>query len=102
MQNWLLARVTNILSRNLHAQISIQDIDFSLFNKMKLNDVLVKDQQSDTLLFAGQVRVNITDWFFFKDKIELKYIGLTDAYIHVHRSDSVSYTHLTLPTIYSV
>ena len=89
VQNWLLARVTNILSNNLHAQISIKDIDFSLFNKMKLNGVLVKDQQADTLLSAGQVRVNITDWFFFKDKIELKYIGLTDAFIHIHRSDSI-------------
>ena len=38
---------------------------------------------------SGQVRVNITDWFFFKDKIELKYIGLTDTYVHLRRSDSV-------------
>jgi TamB, inner membrane protein subunit of TAM complex len=47
------------------------------------------DQKGDTLLSSGQIRVNITDWFFFKDKIELKYIGLTDTYIHLHRSDSV-------------
>ena len=64
-------------------------LTFSLFNKMRLNGVLVKDQQGDTLLSAGQVRVNITDWFFFKDKIELKYIGLTDTYLHMRRSDSV-------------
>ena len=89
MQNWLLARVTNTLSKNLHAQVSIEDIDFSLFNKMKLNGVLVKDLKGDTLLSSGQVRLNITDWFFFKDKIELKYIGLTDTYIHLSRKDSV-------------
>jgi hypothetical protein len=77
------------LSKNLHAEISIRDIDFSLFNKMKLNGVLVRDLKGDTLLSAGQIRVNITDWFFFKDKIELKYIGLDETYIHVHRSDSV-------------
>ncbi len=47
---------------------------------MKLNGVLVKDQKGDTILYSGQVRVNITDWFFVKDKIELKYIGLTDTY----------------------
>jgi TamB, inner membrane protein subunit of TAM complex len=56
---------------------------------MRLNGVLVKDQKGDTLLSSGQVRVNITDWFFIKDKIELKYIGLTDTYIHLHRTDSV-------------
>ncbi len=56
---------------------------------MKLNGVLVMDQRNDTLLYSGQVRVNITDWFFFKDKIELKYIGLTDTYVHMRRTDSV-------------
>jgi hypothetical protein len=56
---------------------------------MKLNGVMVKDQAADTLLYSGQVRVNITDWFFLKDKIELKYIGLNDTYIHLYRRDSV-------------
>jgi hypothetical protein len=56
---------------------------------MRLNGVLVKDLRGDTLLASGQVRVNITDWFFFKDKIELKYIGLKDTYVHLNRSDSV-------------
>jgi hypothetical protein len=56
---------------------------------MKLNGVLIKDRRGDTLLSSGQVRVNITDWFFFKDKIELKYIGLTDTYLHLRRSDSI-------------
>ncbi len=56
---------------------------------MRLNGVLVKDLKGDTLLYSGQVRVNITDWFFFKDKIELKYIGLKDTYIHMFRTDSV-------------
>ena len=56
---------------------------------MNLNGVLVMDQQGDTLLSAGQVRLNITDWFFIKDKIELKYIGLDDTYVHIQRTDSV-------------
>ena len=56
---------------------------------MKLNGVLVRDQNRDTILYSGQVRVNITDWFFLKDKIELKYIGLRDTYVHLHRTDSV-------------
>jgi TamB, inner membrane protein subunit of TAM complex len=56
---------------------------------MRLNGVLVKDQKGDTLMSSAQVRVNITDWFFFKDKIELKYIGLSDTYLHLNRSDSI-------------
>jgi len=56
---------------------------------MRLNGVLVKDLKGDTLISSGQVRLNITDWFFFKDKIELKYIGLADTYVHLSRKDSV-------------
>ncbi|MBK7098849.1 MAG: hypothetical protein IPH58_11425 [Sphingobacteriales bacterium] len=54
-----------------------------------MKGVLVEDQKKDTILSAGNLSVNITDWFFLKDKIELKYLGLQDAYIHLQRSDSV-------------
>ncbi|HVY76362.1 MAG TPA: hypothetical protein VG890_16145, partial [Puia sp.] len=64
-------------------------MEFSFFNKMVLQGVMMKDRKGDTLLYAGQVRLNITDWFFFKDKIELKYIGLDDAYLRIARTDTV-------------
>ncbi len=67
----------------------IKKVDFDLFNKMLLEGTLVEDQQKDTLLYAGVVKVNVNDWFFFKDHIDLSYIGLEDATIHLSRSDSV-------------
>lgn len=56
---------------------------------MDLEGVLVEDQKRDTLLYAGAVQVRITDWFFFKDKANLEYIGLEDAQINFNRTDSV-------------
>ncbi len=56
---------------------------------MDLEGVYLEDQKADTLLYAGKVKVNITDWFFFKDKADLKYIGLEDAVIKLNRTDSV-------------
>ncbi len=50
--------------------------------------MLVLDRNKDTLLYAGTARVSITDWFFFKDNITLKYIGLDDATVNLKRSDS--------------
>lgn len=55
---------------------------------MLLEGTLVEDRKKDTLLYAGSVKVNITDWFFFKDKIELKYIALQDAVVHLNRTDT--------------
>lgn len=89
VQNWLIHKVTSRLSKDLQTKIDIKHVDFSLFNKMHLEDVLVQDRQQDTILSAGEITVNVTDWFFLKNNIELKYIGLSDAYINLKRTDSV-------------
>ncbi|WP_431215223.1 hypothetical protein ACQ86N_11180 [Puia sp. P3] len=81
--------MTNRLSHDLHTTIRIKHVDFSLFNKMMMDSTLVEDKNRDTLLFAGRVKVNITDWWFFKDKAQLKYIGLEDATIKLQRTDSI-------------
>lgn len=56
---------------------------------MLLQGTLVEDNHKDTLLYAGTVKVSITDWWFFKDKAQLQYIGLEDATIKLQRTDSV-------------
>lgn len=87
-QNWLARKATARLSKELQSRISIKHVRFSLFDKMNMEGVLVEDRKRDTLLYAGLVQVNITDWFFLKDKAELEYIGLKDAVIKFQRTDS--------------
>ena len=56
---------------------------------MNLEGVMIEDRKQDTLLYAGRMQVRITDWFFFKDKAELKYVGMEHAIIYLNRTDSV-------------
>ncbi|CAN5347041.1 translocation/assembly module TamB domain-containing protein [soil metagenome] len=56
---------------------------------MLLQGTSVFDQKNDTLLYAGSVNVDITDWFFLKDNIVLKNIELSDAVVHLNRKDSI-------------
>lgn len=56
---------------------------------MHLQGVLVEDQGHDTLLYAGEIRVRITDWFFLRKHVELKYIGMDNAVVRMQRTDSV-------------
>ena len=90
-QNWLARRITGRLSKDLQTRISIRHVNIGLFsfNKLNLEGVLVEDRKKDTLLYAGNLQVRITDWFFFKDKAELKYVGLDDAVVYLNRTDSV-------------
>ncbi|HEY0892919.1 MAG TPA: hypothetical protein VGE32_07655, partial [Cellvibrio sp.] len=88
-QNWLARQVTGRLSKDLQTKISIDHVSIGFFNRMELEGVYVEDQKKDTLLYAGAVKVRITDWFFFKDKAVLEYIGLENAVINFNRTDSV-------------
>ncbi|MFL5740771.1 MAG: hypothetical protein ACJ75B_11175 [Flavisolibacter sp.] len=90
-QNWLAHQITKRLSKDLQTRITIKHVQIGLFNfdKMNLEGVLVEDQRRDTLLYAGKFQVRITDWFFFRDKADVKYVGLEDATIKMNRTDSV-------------
>lgn len=88
-QNFLIHKVTQRLSKDLNTTVSVKHIDLQLFDKMLLEGTLVLDRNKDTLLYAGKVKLNITDWFFFKDDIVLNYIGLSDAILNLNRTDSV-------------
>ena len=87
-QNYIVHRVAHRLSKNLNTTVSIKKIDIELFDKMDLQGLLILDHKKDTLLYAGDAKVTITDWFFFKENISLQYIGLYDAFVNLYRTDS--------------
>lgn len=89
VQNWLVQQATQRLSKELQTKVEIKHVDFSLFNRVFLEGLLVQDRKKDTLLYAGALKVRITDWFFLKDKAVLHYVGLEDASIKMVRTDSV-------------
>ena len=89
VQNYIADKVATKLSKDLNTTVRIGSVDLSLFDKMDLNNTLILDQHKDTLLKAGSLKLRITDWFFLKQNIELKYIGLEDAVINQQRTDSV-------------
>lgn len=89
VQNWLTGIATKKLSTALGTEVSIKNVSFSLFNRFNLEGIMVRDKQKDTLLYAGQLKVRITDWFFLKDKATLHFVGLEDAVVKLQRKDSV-------------
>lgn len=81
VQNWLVGVATKRLSKDLGTKVSVKSVSFNLFNKANINGLFVGDKKNDTILYAGSLNISITDWFFFKDKADIKHIGLTDAVI---------------------
>ena len=89
VQNIIVRKVAATLSDKLNAKVSLKHIKYHFFDKLQMEGLLIEDQHKDTLLYAGAGRVNITDWFFIKNKATLKYVALDDAVVNMHRSDSV-------------
>jgi hypothetical protein len=91
VQNWVLGRVTTRMSKDLKTVVRIKhaNLDLAFFNRFTLEGVLIEDRQRDTLLYAGGVKLRLSDWFFLSDTLNLRYIGLQDATVKLQRSDSV-------------
>jgi hypothetical protein len=89
VQNFIAGKIAKKLSKDLNTTVTIGHVDLSLFDKMDLKNTLILDQKKDTLLKAGALKLRITDWFFLKHDIELKYIGLEDAVVKQQRTDSI-------------
>ena len=66
VQNLLVHQAAKTISNDLNTTVRIRHVNFALFNSMLLEGTLVLDRNKDTLLYAGSVNVNITDWFFFQ------------------------------------
>ncbi|MEY3687950.1 MAG: hypothetical protein RIR84_791, partial [Bacteroidota bacterium] len=49
-QQKLINIATDQLSKTIHTEAKIGGVDFSLFNTLNLKDVLIRDEQKDTLL----------------------------------------------------
>lgn len=88
VQNFIVTRVTNILSDKLKTTVSIRNVRIDFLNRLLIEGVYVEGQAKDTLLYAGKIEVKITDWFFVKkEKPVISYVGLHDAYAHLYRTN---------------
>ncbi len=88
-QNWLAKKITKRLSKDLQTEVSVKHVSFSLLDKLNMEGLLIRDRNKDTLLYAGVLKVRVTDWFIFKDKAEIKYASLDNVLFNQYRTDSV-------------
>ncbi len=52
VQTYLAKRISSHLSERIKSTISVGRIDFVFFNKLVVNDLLIKDQNNDTMIYA--------------------------------------------------
>lgn len=86
MQNYIALKATDILADKLKTKVAISKIRIDFLNHVVIQGLYIEDHAHDTLLYAGEARVRITDWFFLKKGIPvLNYVGLHNTYAYLNR-----------------
>ncbi len=86
VQNFLVRRVSHTLSKQLHTKVEVQHVNFRLFNRFIIDGAYVADLKGDTLLYAKELAINVTNFFFFRDRTVLYYVGLDGATVNLVRA----------------
>ena len=73
VQTYLVNKISSRIGENLNSKISIGRVHFTFFNKITLEDVLLLDNNSDTLLYAREAKAG------------LRRIGIRGKTIHLTR-----------------
>jgi len=98
IQNWLLDRATSRLSKSLNTEISVSEVDFSVFEGVVLEGVYVADPTSDgdTLAYIRKFSGSLEENFFsvFSNQLKLHEIYLSDVELNINRKEGQEMSNL--------
>jgi hypothetical protein len=86
VQNYLARRAADILADKLHTRVSIGHVRIDFANRLLIRGLYIEDQGGDTLLYAGEAELKMSDWAWLKKETPvITYLGLHHAYGHLVR-----------------
>ena len=88
VQNKVITRVAAGLSKSIGTEVKIGHVGFSLFNSLDLDNILIRDEKNDTLVFSKIGKLRLTDLYFSKSAPVIRYIGLEGTRIYLNRTAS--------------
>lgn len=91
VQTRVVQYFTHQLSLSLNTEISIGRIHFIPFKQVVVNDLLVRDRASDTLLFIPRIQASVDSFNVKQRNVYLNRVSLVDPLVNVYKVDSVDY-----------
>lgn len=81
VQTYLAQKITNRLSEQFHADISVKGVDIAFFDKVVLEEVLIKDQMNDSMILVGKLVAQIDSFSIRQRSLAIKKLSLKDSRI---------------------
>jgi len=79
-------KVVAFLRNKLKTEVYVGELGYGLPKMVVLKDVLFKDRAKDTLLAAGELRIDIDMLKLLKKQVDIKQIHLAGIHAHVYRN----------------
>jgi len=86
IQHKLATTLANRFSNAIGTEVKLGQVRFSLFDKLDIQEILVRDQNKDTLFYTASLKIRLTDLVFSSATPMIKYIGLSDTKINFKRN----------------
>lgn len=91
VQNFARKKIVSYLENKLKTKVEIGKLDIKFPTAISLQNIFVEDQSKDTLLYGGELKVDISMFKLLKKTIEIQEISLNNIVLKVKRQppDSV-------------
>lgn len=84
IQNFVVHKATEIISKKLETTVSIESIRLRRFSNLTATNVYIQDYQGDTLIFASKLAANISKTALLHKKIIIGDISLDKAKVYLY------------------
>ena len=88
IQNKIVDYATSYVSSKTHTRVEIKNVGISFPNSIVLEGIYLEDTQTDTLVYAGMVKVNIALYDLLSSKINISSFALENATIKLYSSQN--------------
>ncbi|MEO7767444.1 MAG: translocation/assembly module TamB, partial [Ferruginibacter sp.] len=88
VQNFARKKVVSYLENKIHTKVQIAKLSLDFPKRLVLKGVYLEDQKKDTLLYGGELKVDIALLKLINSKVEINAIELKDINANIARRGS--------------
>ncbi|OFY63447.1 MAG: hypothetical protein A2Y71_02400 [Bacteroidetes bacterium RBG_13_42_15] len=81
VQTMVVRRITDHISEEFKSTLSVGEVNFQFFNKLNMSDILIKDQNDDTLIYTRKLSAVIRKIDLKEKQVILGKVGLTKPFV---------------------
>ncbi len=85
VQNFARKKIVSYLENKIHTKVEIGKLDIDFPTALSLQNVYIEDQSKDTLLYGGEIKVDISMMRLLRSDIEIQEILLSNITAKVKR-----------------